>query len=113
MLPNGEILGKIPRFPQKLGWGRGRHFWGISGTNWGWGQTRDWGIFGERSPKFPKNQGGDGEDNFGEYWGPIGDGDRLEIGEFSGKIPPKFPKNWGGDGEDIFGKYRGPTGDGD
>ena len=54
-----------------------------TGTNWGWGQTRDWGIFGESSPKFPKNQVGDGEDNFGEYWGPIGDGDRLEIGELT------------------------------
>ena len=89
----GKFWGKFPVFPQKLGWGRGRHFWGISGTNWGWGQTRDWGIFGENSPKFPKNRGGDGEDIFGEYWGPIGDGDSLEIGEFSGKISQKL--EWG------------------
>ena len=62
-----------------MGWGRGRHFWGKSGTNWGQGQTCCWGILGNFPQKFPKNRGGDGEDIFGEYWGPIGDGDRLKL----------------------------------
>ena len=87
----GKFWGKFPGFPQKLGWGGGRHFWGISGTNWRWGQTRDRGIFGENSPKFPKNRGGDGEDIFGEYWGPIGDGDKLVTGEFWGIFPENSP----------------------
>ena len=73
------------------------------GTNWGWGQTRDQGIFGENFPKFPKNRVGDGEDIFGEYWGPIGDGDRLEIGEFSGKIPQNSPKIGVGTGKTFLG----------
>ena len=27
------------KIPQKLGWGRGRYFWGILGTIWGQGQN--------------------------------------------------------------------------
>ena len=35
----GKFWGKLPGVPQKLGWGRGRHFWGILGTIWGQGQN--------------------------------------------------------------------------
>ena len=99
----GKFWGKFPGFPQKLGWGGGRQFWGISGTNWRWGQTRDRGIFGENSPKFPKNRGGDGEDIFGEYWGPIGDGDKLVTRKFWGIFPENSPKTRLGTGKIFSG----------
>ena len=34
-----EFLEKLAKIPQKLGWGWGRHFWGILGTIWGQGQN--------------------------------------------------------------------------
>ena len=43
------------------------------------------------------------EDIFAEYFGPIGDGDRLEIGEFSGKIPQNSPKIGVGMGKTFSG----------
>ena len=71
-----------------MGWGRGRHFWGKLGTNWGQGQTCYWGIWGNFPQKFPEIRGGDGEDIFGENWGPIGDEDKLVIVEYDGDIHP-------------------------
>ena len=84
------------KIPQRLGWGRGRHFWGKSGTNWGRGQTFYWGSLGNVPQKFPQSRGGDGENIVGESWGPMGDGDKLVAGEFWG-ISPKIPQKpgWG------------------
>ena len=65
---------------------------GKSGNYWGWGQTRDWEICVNFPQKFPKSWGGDGEDIFGENRGPIGDRDKLVIGEFWGIFPKSSPK---------------------
>ena len=70
-----------------------------SGTGTGYLSGKFWGKF----PGFPKNWGGDGEDIFGEYRGPIGDGDKLEIGEFLGKIPRNSPKIGVGTGKTFLG----------
>ena len=81
----GKFWGKFPGFPQKLGWGRGRHFWGISGTNWGWGQTRDWGIFGENPRNSPKIGVGTGKTFLGNIGDNLGTGTKFINS-------PNFPK---------------------
>jgi hypothetical protein len=79
-IPRGfpEIPRNSPKIGDRIGDGDGfcrrlRKFWG-------------------KLPNFPQKLRLGWEDIFGEYLGPIGDGDRLEIGEFSGKIPQNSQK---------------------
>ena len=62
--------------------------------------------------KFPKSWGGDGEDIFGENWGPIGDGDKLVIGEFWGIFPENSLKVGVGTGKTFLGKIGDQLGTG-
>ena len=66
---------------------------------------------GDRLPN-RKFWGGDGEDIFGEYRGPIGNGDKLEIGEFLGKIPRNSPKIGVGMGKTFLGNIGDQLGTG-
>ena len=52
--------------------------------------------------KFPKNRGKSGKN--GENQGIIGDGDKLEIGEFWGIFPKNSPKVGVGTGKTFLGK---------
>ena len=78
---NLGILGDLPRISPKYGEGdRGRVFKGfgdilgtgrkfskVSGTYWGRGKLKFWGISGIYSPKIFEFQGEDGDNNFGEF----------------------------------------------
>ena len=45
----------------------GREFSKGSGTYWGQGELKNWGFSGINSPKIFDFQGGDGDNNFGEF----------------------------------------------
>ena len=47
--------------------GTRRKFSKVSGTFWGQGKLKFWGISGINSPKIFEYQGGDGDNNFGEF----------------------------------------------
>ena len=90
------------KIPQKLGWGRGRHFLGKLGTNWGRGQTFYWGSLGNVPQNSPKVGVGTGKTLLGKVGDQLGTGTNLLPGNF-GEFPRKFPENQVGDGEGIFG----------